>query len=120
MDQFKEIFNIIKSYRLHSKYYINMSYFYLFSVCVLLYSRYIVSHHIKLAPIITLMLVLLVLIIIPLGALYYIIRMSIDIYKVGKNKLDISKKNNLIWLSDIIYILLFVFANTIHYITQYI
>ena len=115
-----KIFSILKEYRLYSRYYIKLSYFFLFSTSVLLYSRYVVSHHITLAPIITILLLLLVLIIIPLGTIYYIIRMSVDIYLLGKNKLDISQKNNLIWLSDIIYILFFIVANFIQHIVKYI
>lgn len=117
---FNKIFSILKEYRLYSKYYIKLSYFFFFSTVVLLYSRYVVSHHIKLAPIITILLTLSVLIFIPLGGIYYIFRMSFDIYMIGKNKLDISKKNNLIWLSDIIYILFFIVANIIQYIVKYI
>ena len=119
-NELNKIFSILKEYRLYSKYYIKLSYFFLFSTCVLLYSRYIISHHITPAPITTILLSLLVLIIIPLGVLYYIIRMSVDIYKIGKNKLDKSRKNNLIWLSDIIYILFFIVANTIQHIVKYI
>ena len=119
-NKLNKMFSILKEYRLYSKYYIKLSYFFLFSICVLLYSRYIISHHITPAPIITILLSLLVLIIIPLGALYYIIRMSVDIYKIGKNKLDKSRKNNLIWLSDIIYILFFIVASTIQHIVKYI
>ena len=109
-NKLNKIFSILKEYRLYSKYYIKLSYFLLFSTCVLLYSRYVVSHHITPASIITIS--LLCLIIIPAG-LYCKNGTYDDIYKIGKNELDKSRKNNLIWLSDIIYILFFIVANTI-------
>lgn len=115
MNNLHLIFDILKRYRLHSKYYINMSYFCLISTLILFYSRYIVSHHIKPLPLITLLLPFFVLIIIPIGGLYYIVRMGVDISKIGKNKFDASHTNKLIWLSDSIYIVLIVLANTLCY-----
>ena len=46
MNNFREVLNILRLFRLHSRYYINFSYFTLFSMTVLCYSRYIVFNHI--------------------------------------------------------------------------
>lgn len=92
-----------------------MSYFCLISTVILFYSRYIVSYHIKPLPFITFLLAFYVMIIIPIGGLYYIVRMCIDINKIGKNKFNESRTNNLIWLSDVIYIILIVLAEIISY-----
>lgn len=108
----ESIIDIIKKYRLHSKYYLNMSYFVLISFIIIFLVRYFVINynHIILPFPLALLQAFVVLIFIPIGFIYYIIRMSIDVYKIGKNKFDETRKNRLIWFSDIIYILFFASA----------
>lgn len=115
LSSFKKINNYFQIYRLHSKYYIKFSYFLLFSIIILLYSRYIVNNNITPVPIITLCLTFLVLIFIPLGGIYYIIKSSISMYKISKKQFDENTVNNRIWLNDLIYLLLVMYVIIVNY-----
>ena len=116
MNNFREMLNILRLFRLHSRYYINFSYFTLFSVIVLCYSRYIVFNHITPIKIVVLVLALLILVIIPLGFVYYIIRSCISAGKIVKKQYDENYTNKYIWLSDSIYILLMLYVVFINYV----
>lgn len=98
------IFGVFKKYRLYSEYYPKFAYFTLFSIITIFYSKYIVTNHITPIPIVTLILPFVVMLIIPIGTLYYIIRSSIHIGKIAGNKFQETKINKLIWLNDIIYL----------------
>lgn len=112
MSTIKEMYYILRLYRLHSKYYVKLAYFWLFSFIVLCYSRYIVINHIVPAKIVGLILALLVLIVIPLGNIYYIIRCAISI---GKKLYNETYTNKNLWISDLIYILTLLYVLTINY-----
>ena len=113
MSIIKEMYYLLRLYRLHSKYYVKLAYFWLFSFIVLCYSRYIVVNHIVPQKFIGLILALLVLIVIPLGNLYYIIRATISI---GRKLYNETYTNKNLWISDLIYILVLLYILTVNYI----
>ena len=106
----KELISDLKKYRLNSKNYVQMSYFVLISILILKYSQYIVVNHIEPIKLIAIILPLMVLIIIPIGFIYYSIKTGIEIYKANKNKLDTNHVNKYIWVNDIIYIGALIYA----------
>ena len=112
MSKIKEMYYILRLYRLHSKYYVKLAYFWFFSFIILCYSRYIVINHIVPAKIVGLILALLVLIIIPLCNIYYIIRCVISI---GKKLYYETYTNKNLWISDLIYILTLLYVLIINY-----
>ena len=116
MSKLKEMLIYFKLYRLHSEYYPQIAFFWLFTNIVLYYSSYLAIHHTDPLPEIpALILFIVVFIILPLGTIYYAIRFCISFYKIGKNQYDKTYTNKLIWLSDFIYILLFLYMNIIAY-----
>ena len=115
MDKIREMFNILKLYRVHSKYYVRLAFFWLFTVTVLYYSCYLAIHNITPTKIPALILFIIVFIVLPLGNIYYAIRCGISIYKIGKNQYDKAYINKRLWISDFIYLLLFLYMNIITY-----
>ena len=118
MDKLKEMFNILRQYRLHSKYYPKFAFFLLFSLVIGLFSRYVVTNKITSPKAIVLILFILSFIVVPLGSIYYVIRCGISVYKIGKNQFDNNYTNQQIWLSDITYILLTLYIFIINYIPK--
>ncbi len=116
MGKLKEMFNILRQYRLHSKYYPKLAFFFLFSLVIGLFSRYVVTNKITSPKAIVLILFILSFIVVPLGSIYYVIRCGISVYKIGKNQFDHNYTNQQIWLSDITYILLTLYIFIINYI----
>lgn len=118
MDKLKEMFNILRLYRLHSKYYPKLAFFFLFSLVIGLFSRYVVTNKITSPKAIVLILFILSFIVVPLGSIYYVIRCGISVYKIGKNQFDHNYTNQQIWLSDITYILLTLYIFIVNYIPK--
>ena len=100
------IYGIFKKFRRYSIYYPKFAYFILGSIVIIFYSKYIVENHITPIPIIALLLPFVVMLIIPIGTIYYIIRASIHIYKIAENKFQEDQTNKIIWINDIIYLLI--------------
>ena len=107
-NKYINIFGVIKNFRVYSIYYSRFAYFVLFSIIIIFYSKYIVTNHITPIPIVALLLPFVVMLIIPIGILYYIIRASIHIAKIANHKFQENKINKLIWISDVIYLIIFV------------
>lgn len=118
MDKLKEIFSILRLYRLHSKYYPKLAFFFLFSVIILFFSGYVVTNKITSPKAIILILFILSFIVVPLGSIYYAIRCGISVYKIGKNQFDHNYTNQQIWLSDITYILLTLYILIVNYVPK--
>lgn len=118
MGKLKEIFDILILYRLHSKYYPKLAFFFLFSLVIGLFSRYVVTNKITSPKAIVLILFILSFIVVPLGSIYYAIRCGISVYKISKNQFDHNYTNQQIWLSDITYILLTLYIFIVNYIPK--
>ncbi len=107
---FKKIVQVLNNYRLYSQNYLNMSYFLVFSFVILKYSEYVVLNQITPNKIIALLLPFTVLLFVPLGGLYYIVKTGFCIYQISK-KNNFEKKNKFIFISDIIYIVTIIYVH---------
>ena len=99
-----QFLHVLNEYRLYSKNYVNMSYFFVFTFFILILSdRIDAIQNVQLQALFT-VISFLVLILLPLAGLYYIVEMIRSICRINKGQKS-TEKNKHVIVSDIIYIL---------------
>ena len=99
-----QFLNVLNEYRLYSKNYVNIYYFFVFTFIILILSdRINAIQNVQLQALFT-VISFLVLILLPLAGLYYIVEMIRSICRINKGQKSI-QKNKYVFVSDVIYIL---------------